>query len=729
MKDRDFRLCLLLLEKRFMKNAARLAGSTISRRLILAALLALLATAPLASEPAPDGAAKPALGVPKSLDDLKALETRITGLVGQVTPATVGVRVGGSSGSGVIVSEDGLVLTAGHVVGKPGQDVVFYFADGTTAKGKTLGLYGNADAGMMKIIDEGKWPTLPRGRSADLRVGDWCLATGHPLGYQKDRPPVVRLGRILRTNEGVIQTDCALVGGDSGGPLFDLEGRIIAIHSRIGMAMDINIHVPIDIFAENWERLAKGEQWQDAAPARQSNEIKALFSPIVAEARRCTVRVRSDGNDVAMGTIVGPDGWIITKASELKGKLTCRLGADRELEARVVGTSDSFDLAMLKVDATDLPVIEWGLEAPNVGQWLAAPGPAAEPVSVGVLSVPQRRIPPMSGVLGVALKTDDADAPPRVDKIYPNTPAEKAGIKEGDIITHVDGKAMTGPTQLIEAIRQLRVGDNVRLNVRRGDQVLAIPVKLGSIETPGTQRRDVQNRSGVGVSGRHDDFPVVLQHDIVLRPIDCGGPLVDLSGKVVGINIARGGRTETYGVPAAVLMEQMYDLMSGRLNPAKLAAEKEAKEKVAAEKAAREKAALEQKLAEEKAAREKAEAEKKAAEEKAAHEKAEKEKAEKAKAEQERKAAEEKAAREKAEAEKAAAEKARQDAEAKAAQEKAEAEKAAAEKARQDAEAKAAQEKAEAEKRAAEEKAKQEAEKEKTPPDEAPPAPESNPAS
>ena len=642
--------------------------------------------------------------LPKSLDDLRALEDRVRAVVAKVSSATVGVRVGSNSGSGVIVSEDGLVLTAGHVVGKPGQEVVFLFADGKTAKGKTLGLYGNADAGMMRITDEGKWPYLPRGQSRDLHVGTWCLALGHPLGYVKDRPPVVRLGRILRLSDNVIQTDCALVGGDSGGPLFDLEGRIIGIHSRIGMAMDINIHVPIDVFVDNWERLLKGEQWQDSVPARECDEIKSLFSGLVAEARQATVRVRCDGQDKALGTIVGPDGWILTKASEISGKVVCRLADGRELEAKVVGVSQAFDLAMLKVDAVDLPSAQWSKQSPQVGQWLAAAGMADDPVSVGVLSVPPRRIPPSSGVLGISLKTD-VSGPPQIEKVFPNSPAEKAGLKENDFVTHIDGKPLSAAAELIEAVRSRRMGENVRLNVRRGDQVLAVPVKLGQIETPGTQRRDVQNRSGVGISRRNDDFPVVLQYDIVMRPIDCGGPVVDLSGKVVALNIARGGRTETYGIPTAVLLEQMYDLMSGRLNPDKLAAEKAAAEKAALEKAEQEKQALEKRLAEEKAAREKAE------KEKAEKEKAEKEKAEKEKqqAEQAQREAAEKAAREKAEKEKAEKEKAEKE---KAEKEKAEKEKQQAEQAQREAAEKAAREKAEKEKAEKEKAEKEKAERE-----------------
>jgi serine protease Do len=75
------------------------------------------------------------------------------------------------------------------------------------------------------------------------------------------------------------------------------------------------------------------------------------------------------------------------------------------------------------------------------------------------------------------------------------------------------------------------------------------------------------NRMGGPLSERRNGFPTILQHDAVLRPSDCGGPLVDLDGKVIGINIARAGRTESYAAPAEALLPLMYDLMSGKHAP------------------------------------------------------------------------------------------------------------------------------------------------------------------
>jgi serine protease Do len=109
------------------------------------------------------------------------------------------------------------------------------------------------------------WPFAPLAAATELKPGTWCLAMGHPGGYQKGREPVVRLGRVTAVDSKGVTTDCKLVGGDSGGPLFDLTGAVIGIHSRIGTQLTKNVHVPVGSFLETWERLASGEVWGSLA--------------------------------------------------------------------------------------------------------------------------------------------------------------------------------------------------------------------------------------------------------------------------------------------------------------------------------------------------------------------------------------------------------------------------------------------------------------------------------
>jgi serine protease Do len=200
-------------------------------------------------------------GAPNTVADLKAMQERVQKLSERLMLATVGVQVGAAQGSGVIVSKDGYVLTAAHVSGHPGRDVKFIMSDGKELKGKTLGLNRTIDAGLMKIADIADLPSVEMGISDVLKDGQWCLATGHPGGYQSDRKPVLRLGRVLVNDNTTITTDCTLVGGDSGGPLFDFDGKVIGINSRIAQQINSNMHVPVNTFKDTWDRMVKGDAW------------------------------------------------------------------------------------------------------------------------------------------------------------------------------------------------------------------------------------------------------------------------------------------------------------------------------------------------------------------------------------------------------------------------------------------------------------------------------------
>ncbi len=233
-----------------------------SRRRVLALATSLLIGSAAAADPVnttipdpPPVVAKPA---PETIEDLKAFQTQTKAVIDKVIPCTVCLRVGPASGSGVIVSKDGLILTAGHVSGTPGQEISIVLHDGRIVKGKTLGVNRAIDSGMAKITTPGDWPYAEMGEFKDLKVGQWSIAIGHPGGFKQGRSPVVRVGKLGIVNDRVLRTDNALVGGDSGGPLFDMKGRVIGIHSRIGNFITDNMHVPIGTFKDTWEQLVQG---------------------------------------------------------------------------------------------------------------------------------------------------------------------------------------------------------------------------------------------------------------------------------------------------------------------------------------------------------------------------------------------------------------------------------------------------------------------------------------
>mgnify|MGYP002784819298 CR=1 FL=1 len=291
---------------------------------------------------------------PESVVELKAMQEHIDKLVEKLTPSVVSVRIGASSGSGVIVSKDGFILTAGHVSGTPNRDVTVIFHNGKTAKGKTLGGNHGIDSGLIKITTPGEYPVADMGDSSLLKNGDWCMVIAHPGGFKTGRAPVVRLGRMLKTSNSTLTTDCALVGGDSGGPLFDMHGRVIGINSRIGNSMALNMHVPVNPFRESWDKIAKGETWGK------------LGQPAV----------KTGGPYLGVQTTPNVEGCVIAVVS-------------------------------------------------------------------------------------------------------PGSPAEKAGLKVNDVIRKFDGKEVTAGAELTKLVQARRPGEQVVLEVLRGDEKLSLKIEIG----------------------------------------------------------------------------------------------------------------------------------------------------------------------------------------------------------------------------------------------------------
>jgi serine protease Do len=136
------------------------------------------------------------------------------------------------------------------------------FPDGKQVQGRVLGANYSRDMAMVRIQDKGRWPYVELGASKTLDAGDWVVALGHSAGFDPARTPPVRFGRVISKGPGnFLTTDCTLIGGDSGGPLFDLDGRVVAIHSSIGQSLANNNHAGIDGFREDWERMQAGETW------------------------------------------------------------------------------------------------------------------------------------------------------------------------------------------------------------------------------------------------------------------------------------------------------------------------------------------------------------------------------------------------------------------------------------------------------------------------------------
>jgi len=314
------------------------------------------------------------------------------------------------------------------------------------------------------------------------------------------------------------------------------------------------------------------------APTQSNTNFLALFKPTLEAAARSVVRVQVDGKDAALGTVVSDDGYVLTKASELKlGKVTVKTKDGRELEATVTTTSDAYDLAVLKAEGTGLTPISWGdsKDAP-VGNWIAVAGLGGEAAAAGVVSTrpwSPREPDKNSGFLGVTLDMT-APAGAVVAVVSAGSAADKAGLKPKDRIRRIDGHDIEDGDALIHTLLGYKAGESVKIVLERDGKSVEVTAVLGHRTADLLPQRggrgDFQNAMGSKLSDRRTGIPVLFQTDAVVKPADCGAPVVDLDGHAVGLMIARAGRTESHVVPAETVRDLIPVLLAARprANPA-----------------------------------------------------------------------------------------------------------------------------------------------------------------
>jgi serine protease Do len=225
------------------------------------------------------------LKAPENRKDIEVIQSAVVAALPHARAATVCIELKQGAGSGVIVSPDGLVLTAAHVAIGVGKKVTVVMEDGTRHPAVTLGLVADSDAAMIQITDEGRFPFVEIDRKDTVRLGDWVFSLGHSGGFDEARGSVVRLGRLVRIANRTLQSDCVLIGGDSGGPLFDLTGKLVGIHSRVGQQLQANMHVPMSVFIENWQGMLDSEFIGEGPFAKLAEKGKG-FLGMATEARK-----------------------------------------------------------------------------------------------------------------------------------------------------------------------------------------------------------------------------------------------------------------------------------------------------------------------------------------------------------------------------------------------------------------------------------------------------------
>ncbi len=174
---------------------------------------------------------------------------------GGAAPLPPSQRTERGQGSGVLYDPAGLLLTNAHVV-EDSTRVTVGLSDGRRVEGKVVGADPVTDLAVVRLLGPGPWPVAPLGNSDTLQVGEWVIAVGNPFGLDQ----TVTLGIISSLNRNaaklgitdkrleLIQTDAAIIGGNSGGPLLDADGAVVGINTlvRSGPGAGLGFAIPIN---------------------------------------------------------------------------------------------------------------------------------------------------------------------------------------------------------------------------------------------------------------------------------------------------------------------------------------------------------------------------------------------------------------------------------------------------------------------------------------------------
>ena len=320
----------------------------------------------------------------------KDLDRIVRKLAPDLVDATIAIIVNGGSGSGVIVSPEGLVITAAHVTNDPKKQMKVLLSDGRELPATSLGVDHETDGALLQINAPGPFPFRPYVETKTYKVDDWVIATGHPGGPVVGRPAPVRLGRISEAGiksgfSDAITSSAMVISGDSGGPLYNLKGEVIGINSNISSSWRINKHVPLPSIVARWDALIAGEAF--GRPMQPQQEAEDLFNEPYA-------KLRERFEDA------------LSKHSE----------------------NDPEAMALLKKPRL--------LDPHHMQKFLDRWEPDPEA--------------PKSPQYGLQLE----GRAPRITSIVPNSPAAKSGLIPGDVITAVNGQLVSRTTDLALVLRQ-----------------------------------------------------------------------------------------------------------------------------------------------------------------------------------------------------------------------------------------------------------------------------------
>ncbi len=377
------------------------------------------------------------------------------------------------TGSGVIVSADGYILTNNHVAGDAAE-IKVKLADGSEHKAKLIGTDPETDLAVIKI--EGtNFPFAKLGDSTRSEQGEWVIALGSPFGLEQTMTAgiISAISRDLRSGpyDNFIQTDASINPGNSGGPLLNMQGEVIGINtmifSRSGGSEGIGFAIPSNLGQKVYNQLVKngkvsrgylGLNLQNATPSLAKSlgyegVSGALVGDVAKDGPAATSELRSGD------LIVEFDGKKVTSAKQLT-EMVADTASGKPVplkylrDGRVQNTT-----IQIGERPSSKQVAERQLNDPAQGSKLG--------LSVGTVT------PEIASELKLKVKSGVV-----IQSVQPGSPAAEAGLQPGDVIHRVNRTSVISVESLSGALRGLQNEKEAVLQVERNGQLSFIPVSF-----------------------------------------------------------------------------------------------------------------------------------------------------------------------------------------------------------------------------------------------------------
>nr|WP_321503183.1 DegQ family serine endoprotease [uncultured Dethiosulfovibrio sp.] len=369
-------------------------------------------------------------------------------------------------GSGFIVSDDGKILTNNHVI-SDADKITVTLSDGRTFEASVVGKDPTFDLAVLKI-EAKDLPVLELGDSERVRVGEWAIAIGNPLGLEHS----VTVGVVSAKNrsinarnfnfDGFLQTDAAINPGNSGGPLLGLDGKVIGINTAIiPYAQGIGFAIPIDMAKQvmddivtygkvrrGWLGVYVQPVTKDFAQAYGLEGTEgALVSDVIPDSPAAKAGLRRGDviKSIAGKKVKDHQDFVMKVRHHMAGEKV-------PLEIVRRSKKETVEVLLAEVDDT----VAFGSSDSGQVDRLG--------VKVAKVTAQWRE--------KYELSSDDGVVVLSVDE---RSPAARAGIKEGDVILEANGLSLSGPSNLAKALKE---GDSAVLLVRRDGRTSFISIPL-----------------------------------------------------------------------------------------------------------------------------------------------------------------------------------------------------------------------------------------------------------